>query len=29
MTPAIPWMIESLQREGFDHNEIQIFSKAL
>lgn len=29
MVPAIPWMIESLQREGFDHTEIQIFSKTL
>jgi GNAT superfamily N-acetyltransferase len=29
MAPALPWMIESLQREGFDLSEIQIFSKAL
>jgi GNAT superfamily N-acetyltransferase len=27
--PAIPWMTESLQREGFDLSEIRLFSKTL
>ena len=29
MTPATPWMLESLQREGFWLHEVRIFSKAL
>jgi hypothetical protein len=29
MAPAIAWMLEALQREGFDLNEVLIFAKSL
>jgi GNAT superfamily N-acetyltransferase len=29
MAPAIPWMIESLQREGFDLHPVNLYSKGL
>jgi hypothetical protein len=29
MAPVTPWMLESLQREGFELHEVRLFSKAL
>jgi hypothetical protein len=29
MVPAVGWMLESLQREGFALSEVRIFAKSL